>query len=144
MSIHEDLKTKITGKQDVFMAFSALTPLNDLSRIVIISGFQIGERLRRKHQKNTTSMYRRNMPPPRHPSKRGTSRPTAERLLRAFDKIFWTSVMGSDGEHLHVTPLSEVQVDILYLLGFSAEVYTRLCNPVFKYGKGQGKALVTC
>ena len=45
VSIHEDLKTKITGKQDVFMAFSALTPLNDLSRIVIISGFQIGERL---------------------------------------------------------------------------------------------------
>ena len=45
MSIHANLKTKITGKQDVFMAFYALTPLNDLSRIVIISGFQIGERL---------------------------------------------------------------------------------------------------
>jgi len=60
--------------------------------------------------------------------KRATARPTAERLLEAFKDITLTVVVFPEGRHYHLTPLTALQVRILCLLGFAAEVYTRLCN----------------
>ena len=62
--------------------------------------------------------------------KRATSRPTAERLLKAFDGI--TLYRLSDGKTTwyEVTPLSALQCRILGLLGIPESVYTRLAEPL--------------
>jgi transposase len=59
--------------------------------------------------------------------KRETVRPTAERLLEAFQEVTLTVI--TEGRHVsrHVTALSPLQTHILELLGFSSRVYTRLC-----------------
>ncbi len=59
--------------------------------------------------------------------KRATARPTAERLLEAFREITLTVIREPSQTHRHLTPLSEVQQRILALLGFSTDIYTRLC-----------------
>ncbi len=59
--------------------------------------------------------------------KRATARPTAERLLETFREINLTVVQEPDQTRRHLTPLSEVQQRILALLGFSVDIYTRLC-----------------
>ncbi|MFN3763864.1 MAG: hypothetical protein ACK4WK_11785, partial [Anaerolineae bacterium] len=59
--------------------------------------------------------------------KRETARPTAERLLGAFQEITLTVIQEPHQTHRHLTPLSEVQQRILALLGFSTDIYTRLC-----------------
>jgi len=61
-------------------------------------------------------------------AKRETARPTAERLLEAFQEVTLTVVEGGRRVYRHVTALSPLQERILELLGFSSRVYTRLCT----------------
>jgi transposase len=58
--------------------------------------------------------------------RRETARPTAERLLEAFQDITLTIVKGAQQIDQHITILSPFQQRILELLGFSSELYTRL------------------
>jgi len=59
---------------------------------------------------------------------RATDRPTAERLLEAFEDITLTSIKGAQQTTRYVTALSPLQQRILELLGFSSVLYTRLCT----------------
>jgi len=61
-------------------------------------------------------------------AKRETARPTAERLLEAFQDVTLTVVEGGHEVYRHLTVLSPLQERILELLGFSSRVYTRLCT----------------
>lgn len=61
-------------------------------------------------------------------AKRETARPTAERLLEAFQEVTLTVVKGGHQVYRHLTALSPLQERILELLGFSSRVYTRLCT----------------
>jgi len=58
--------------------------------------------------------------------KKGTDRPTTERLLRAFDNITFSIVQFSDQVMYHVTPLTPLQMRILELLDLSPAIYTGL------------------
>jgi len=58
--------------------------------------------------------------------KRTTSRPTAEALLKAFQQIHLSVVTIGQQIHRHVTPLSELQQHILFLLDCSPAIYDRL------------------
>jgi transposase len=60
--------------------------------------------------------------------KRETDRPTAERLLEAFQDITLTIIKGPQQTDPQVTALSPLQQRILEVLGFSSALYTRLCN----------------
>jgi transposase len=55
-------------------------------------------------------------------AKRATARPTAERLLEAFQEITLTVVEGAPQVYRHVTVLSPLHVRILELLGCSSHV----------------------
>ncbi len=59
---------------------------------------------------------------------RATARPTAERLLEAFEDITLTIVKGPQQTDRYVTALSPLQQRILGILGFSSALYTRLCT----------------
>ncbi len=59
--------------------------------------------------------------------KRETDRPTAERLLEAFQDSTLTIIKGPQQTDRHVTALSPLQQRILEILGFSSALYTRLC-----------------
>jgi len=61
-------------------------------------------------------------------AKRATDRPTAERLLEAFEEVTLTIVEGAQQTYRYLTPLSPLQQRIVEILGFSSEVYTKLCN----------------
>ena len=58
--------------------------------------------------------------------KRTTATPRAETLLETFKSIYLTTVTIGEQIHLHVTPLSDLQLKILSLLGFSSDIYSRL------------------
>jgi transposase len=60
--------------------------------------------------------------------KRETARPTAERLLEAFEDITLTIVKGPQQTERYMTALSPLHQRILELLGFSSALYTRLCT----------------
>jgi len=60
--------------------------------------------------------------------KRATKRPTAERLLGSFQEITLTVIQESHQTSRHLTPLSALQQRILALLGFSPDIYARLCT----------------
>lgn len=60
--------------------------------------------------------------------KRATARPTAERLLEAFEEITLTVIREPQQTRRHLTPLSPLQQRILELLGFQAAIYARLCS----------------
>ena len=60
-------------------------------------------------------------------AKRVTARPTAERLLEAFQEITLTIIQEVHQVRRHLTPLSELQLRILALLDFPLGIYTRLC-----------------
>ena len=60
-------------------------------------------------------------------TQRKTARPTAERLLEAFQEMTLTLVEGATQTYQHLTELNPLQGRILELLGFSSHVYTRLC-----------------
>jgi transposase len=57
---------------------------------------------------------------------RATARPTAEKLLRAFDGITLTSVEQGTQQYWHVTPLSPLQQAILELLSLPADLFARV------------------
>jgi len=59
-------------------------------------------------------------------AKRETARPTAERLLEAFQDITLTVIEGPHQTYRHLTALRPLQQRILEILGFSSEVYTKL------------------
>jgi transposase len=60
--------------------------------------------------------------------RRETDRPTAERLLEAFQDITLTLRKGPQQTNRHVTALHPLQQRILEVLGFSSALYTRLCT----------------
>ncbi len=60
--------------------------------------------------------------------RREIARPTAERLLEAFEGITLTIINGPQQTDRHVTILSPLQHRILEILGFSSALYTRLCT----------------
>lgn len=64
--------------------------------------------------------------------KRATARPTAERLLEAFQGLTLTIIREGRRQRRHLTPLSRVQHRILVLLGFAIDIYTRLCPDSYK------------
>ena len=57
---------------------------------------------------------------------RATARPTAEKLLRAFNGITLTKVEQGKEQYWHVTPLSEVQKVILELLSLPPDLFARV------------------
>src|SRR5712664_1412728 len=59
---------------------------------------------------------------------RATDRPTAERLLEAFQDITLTIIKGPQQTDRHMTALSPLQQRILEVLGCSSALYTRLCT----------------
>jgi transposase len=58
--------------------------------------------------------------------KRATARPTAERLLEAFQGLTRTSIREGRRRRYHLTPLSRVHQRILTRLDFPVDIYTRL------------------
>ena len=60
--------------------------------------------------------------------KRTTVTPRAETLLEAFKSIYLNTVTIGKQIHLHITPLSDLQLKILSLLGFSPDIYSRLAD----------------
>ena len=58
--------------------------------------------------------------------KRTTVTPRAETLLEAFKTIYLNTVTIGEQIHLHITPLSDLQMKILSLLGLSPDIYSRL------------------
>lgn len=59
---------------------------------------------------------------------RETARPTAERLLEAFQEMTLTVMVAGQQSHRHLTMLNPLQKRILGLLGFSDQAYTKLCD----------------
>jgi len=64
--------------------------------------------------------------------KRTTSRPTAEALLGALKGIHLSLVTMGQQFHRHVTPLSELQKNILFLLDLPPDIYDQLCADFLK------------
>jgi transposase len=62
--------------------------------------------------------------------KRATTRPTAERLIKAFDKLTLYRLIDGDDTWHEVTPLSDLQKRILDLVGVPESVYADLTNPL--------------
>jgi transposase len=60
--------------------------------------------------------------------RRETDRPTAERLLEAFQDITLIIIKGPQQTERHMTALSPLQQRILKVLGCSSALYTRLCT----------------
>ena len=60
--------------------------------------------------------------------KRENARPTAERLLEAFQAITLTIIEGPQQTDRHLSPLHPLQQRILEVLGFASALYTRLCT----------------
>jgi transposase len=58
--------------------------------------------------------------------KRETARPTAERLLEAFQDITLTFIEGPQQTDRYITALNPLQQRILEILGFSSDLYIRL------------------
>ena len=59
--------------------------------------------------------------------KRSTPRPTAERLLKAFQELTLTSLREGRQRRYNLTPLSRIYPRILALMDFPVQIYTRLC-----------------
>ena len=79
----------------------------------------LAQRSLQAEQESLTGLF------PGNPTKE-TSRPTAERLLRAFKGID-LSIIDLPGQHIrHVTPLTKLQIRILFLLRFSPTIYADL------------------
>jgi len=60
--------------------------------------------------------------------KKGTDKPTTERLLKAFSGINLTLIQFPDRVVRHVTPLSPLQERILTLLGLPPDIYRALAH----------------
>lgn len=60
--------------------------------------------------------------------KRSTAHPTTEAMLQAFKGVYLSVVSIGEQVLYHVTPLSNVQTKILFLLDFPTDIYTQLAN----------------
>jgi transposase len=60
--------------------------------------------------------------------KRATDRPTAEAMLLAFKGIYLSVVTLGEQVLYHITPLSDAQAKILFLLDFPVDIYTQLVS----------------
>jgi hypothetical protein len=58
--------------------------------------------------------------------RKGTARPTTERLLRAFKGVTLTVSQGNGPEIRHLSPLSALQEEILVRLDLGLAVYENL------------------
>ncbi|NIO42388.1 MAG: IS1634 family transposase [Burkholderiales bacterium] len=89
-------------------------------RVLTVMEFVVRQSLQRDHAKL----------PGLHPEnkQKGTDKPTAERLLKAFSKVSLTLIQTTAGEAIlrQVTPLSAVQEEILKRLGLSPSLYRQL------------------
>ena len=59
---------------------------------------------------------------------RDTDRPTAERLLEAFQDITRTIIQGPQQTHRRMRALSPLQQRVLEIVGLSSALYTRRCT----------------
>jgi len=87
-------------------------------RVMTLLEFEVRRRLEAETT-NLAGLYAGN-------PKRATARPTAERLLEAFQGITLTIIEESDRTRYHLTPLSRLQQRILSLLDFPVDIYARL------------------
>ena len=98
-----------------------LTNLLSLAvRLLTLIEFVVRRNLKRNQEK-LTGLIENN-------PKKGIDNPTTERLLKQFDDIYLTIVHLPDQVIRHVTPLTDLQVRILELLGLSVDTYTRLAD----------------
>lgn len=58
--------------------------------------------------------------------KKATDIPTCERILKGFSKITLSVVCVGENIRRHLTPLSQVQIEILNHLGFTSDIYEKL------------------
>ena len=100
---------------------AGLTNLLSLAvRLLTLIEFVVRRNLKRNQEK-LTGLIENN-------PKKGIDNPTTERLLKQFDKIYLSIVHLPDQVIRHVTPLTDLQVRILELLGLSIETYTHLAD----------------
>lgn len=100
---------------------AGLTNLLSLAvRLLTLIEFVVRRNLKRNQEK-LTGLIENN-------PKKGIDNPTTERLLKQFDNIYLTIVHLPDQVIRHVTPLTDLQVRILELLGLSVDTYTRLAD----------------
>lgn len=78
--------------------------------------------VRRKLQQNQEQLVGLHAENP----KKGTAKPTTERLLKAFNNITFSRVQLAEQVVYHVTPLSVLQTRILELLNLPPDIYTAL------------------
>jgi transposase len=88
------------------------------ARVLALGDYQAKQALA-KEKTELTGIYRGN-------PKRGTTRPTTERMLKAFEHINLLIMPSETQENCFVTPLSPVQEHILALLGLPTSLYTSL------------------
>ncbi len=86
------------------------------ARVLALGDYQAKQALV-KEKTELTGIYRGN-------PKRGTTRPTTERMLKAFEHINLLIMPSETQEDCFVTPLSPVQEHILALLGLPTSLYT--------------------
>ena len=100
---------------------AGLTHLLSLAvRLLTLIEFVVRRNLKRNQEK-LTGLIENN-------PKKGIDNPTTERLLKQFDNIYLTIVHLPDQVIRHVTPLTDLQVRILELLGLSVDCYARLAD----------------
>lgn len=100
---------------------AGLTNLLSLAvRFMTLIEFVVRRNLKRNQEK-LTGLLESN-------PKKGIDNPTAERLLKQFDNIFLTIVHLPDQVIRHVTPLTDLHIRILELLGLSLDTYARLAD----------------
>lgn len=87
-------------------------------RVLTLTEFEVRRRLE-ADQTPLAGLYAGN-------PKRATARPTAERLLEAFEGITLTIIEEPTEIHYHLAPLSQLQHRILSLLNFPVDIYTQL------------------
>ena len=63
--------------------------------------------------------------------KKATDIPSCERLLKAFSKVTLTIIEAGNRVIRHLTPLSQLQIEILNHLGFNSSIYENLENKQF-------------
>ena len=100
---------------------AGLTNLLSLAvRLLTLIEFVVRRNLKRNQEK-LTGLIENN-------PKKGIDNPTTERLLKQFDNIYLTIVHLPDQVIRHVTPLTDLHIRILELLGLSLDTYTRLAD----------------
>lgn len=97
-------------------------------RMLTLLEYRVRQRLAEQQEK-LAGLYAGN-------PKRATDRPTVEAMLKAFKGIHLSVVTVGDQILRHVTPLSDVHKQILSLLDFPLDIYTRLVN---EFPKPAGK-----